>query len=74
MPFVSKKHLTELKERSEILLREIEKIRNHAYLIGIERQGRVNVFTFARGQEMHKIETMGLISDDLPAWKERLLR
>jgi hypothetical protein len=48
-------------------------LQQHAYLISIERTGRVNQFTFMRGDQVHQIETMGLISDDLPGWKRKLL-
>ena len=74
MPFISRKKLAEIKDSADALLKELDKMKNHSYLIGIERNGRVNSFTFARGNAVHKIETMGLMSDDLPGWKEKLLR
>lgn len=74
MPFVSSKKLNEMKESADALLKSLEELKQRSYLIGIERNGRVNKFTFVRGTEMHQIETMGLISDDLPGWKKKLLR
>jgi hypothetical protein len=46
---------------------------NHAFLVSIERQGRSNFFTFMRNGELIKIETMGLISDDIGQWRKDLL-
>lgn len=42
-----------------------------ATLIGIHRDGRMNVFTFARKGEVFKIETMGLLSDNVPQWRKQ---
>ncbi len=50
-----------------------EEMAGHAYLIGIERNGRTNVFTFIKNGEPYQIETMGLIGDYIAEWKERLL-
>lgn len=50
------------------------KAQDKAYLASIEREGRENVFTFVRNGNISQIRTMGLLSDDLPAWKEELLR
>lgn len=74
MPFISRKKLKEYEESAKTLLTELEKLKNHSYLIGIEREGRENIFTFARDNQVHQIKTMGLISDNLPEWKEKLLR
>lgn len=38
-------------------------------LISITRNGRMNVFTFARGETNFKIETMGLLSDNTDEWR-----
>lgn len=40
-------------------------------LIGISRQGRMNVFTFARGNKIFTIETMGIMSDEPDVWREQ---
>lgn len=53
---------------------QLENIKDHSYLVSIERDGRVNKFIFMRGEKMYVIETMGLISDNIPEWKEELLR
>ncbi|QWY83200.1 hypothetical protein [Rhizobium phage RHph_X2_24] len=42
-------------------------------LIAIERDGRVNKFTFIRNGQQLTIETMGLLSDDVNRWKKELL-
>lgn len=39
-------------------------------LIAIHRNGRVNVFTFARGDKNFTIETMGMLSDLPQTWRE----
>lgn len=74
MPFISRQQLEAFKATAESLQRELEKAKDHAYLVGVERVGRENVFTFARGTEMIEVRTMGLLSDDLPSWKAKLLR
>ncbi len=71
--WISRKAYSEMKEQTEALLAELEKIKEQTFLIGIERTGRVNKFTFVRGKSVHQIETMGLIGDDLPGWKRDLL-
>jgi ABC-type multidrug transport system fused ATPase/permease subunit len=38
-------------------------------LISIHRQDRMNLFTFARGDEMFTIETVGMLSDDPDEWR-----
>jgi hypothetical protein len=74
MPFVSQKHLNELVDSAKQLLTELEQIKKRPFLMNVERAGRVNTFTFCRNGEFYKIETMGLMSDNLPEWKEKLLR
>lgn len=44
-----------------------------AVLIDIQRAGRVNVFTFQRGNEIYSIETYGTMEDNLAEWKMKLL-
>lgn len=51
----------------------LEKLQAQPVLIGIERVGRVNKFTFAIGEETYVVETMGMLNDNVPEWKERLL-
>lgn len=40
-------------------------------LIAIHRNGRMNVFTFARGQTTFMIETFGVMSDEPDVWREQ---
>lgn len=42
-----------------------------ATLVSIERKGRMNLFTFKRNGEVFTIETMGLLSDDIAAWRKK---
>ena len=42
-----------------------------AKLVAINRNGRMNVFTFERNGEHFEIETMGMLSDDVPGWKKK---
>lgn len=42
-------------------------------LIEIGRNGRVNVFTFIRGDDVIKIETIGTWDDDVAQWRKDLL-
>ena len=72
--WITKKKYNEMRESAQALLDSLEQLKKQAVLIGIERTGRTNSFTFVRNGEVHRIETMGLISDDLPGWKEKLLR
>lgn len=72
--WISRKKFNFIKEQLAENMKALEQAQNYAYLVGIERVGRVNKFVFMRGEEMIEIETMGLISDNLPEWKERLLR
>lgn len=40
-------------------------------LIAIHRDGRLNVFTYQRNDEIFTIETMGLLGDDVEGWRKR---
>lgn len=42
---------------------------NACRLLSIHRNGRVNVFTFARGDQIFTVETMGLLSDNPDEWR-----
>lgn len=72
--WISRKKYNELLTAANAALDSIQNMEKYPVLIGIERTGRVNKFTFVRNKTVHQIETMGLISDDLPGWKEKLLR
>lgn len=42
---------------------------NACRLLSIHRNGRVNIFTFARHEQIFTIETMGLLSDQPDEWR-----
>lgn len=42
-------------------------------LIGIEQRGRVNRFTFMRGDRTVSIETYGTLNDTVSLWRRELL-
>ncbi|RUW55644.1 hypothetical protein EOA32_01085 [Mesorhizobium sp. M1A.F.Ca.ET.072.01.1.1] len=50
-----------------------EAMNKHAYLIGIDRDGKLNKFTFVRDGKFTVIETYGTLEDDPAAWKRELL-
>ena len=72
--FVSKKKYNKVLAQLQKSHDENEKLLHYAFIVGIEREGRVNKFTFIRDDKLIQIETMGLLSDNLPEWKEQLLR
>lgn len=72
--FISKKKYEEMIAATNLLLESLEEMKKKSFLIGIEREGRENIFTFVRGDKVHQVRTMGLLSDDLPQWKKDLLR
>lgn len=76
--WISRKKFDELVELANATVASIEAAKtavdDAAMLVQIERKGRVNQFVFARRGELHTIETYSTISDDLPVWKEKLLR
>ena len=71
--WISRADFNKLKELAESNLRALEKAAQSATLVQIERSGRVNKFTFVRGDKVIQIETMGMISDDFGKWREELL-
>jgi hypothetical protein len=72
--FISREQYDEFKRTAAEMQQELEKLKKRPFLIGIERVGRVNKFTFSRDGENYVVETMGLLSDNLPEWKEKLIR
>lgn len=81
MPWISRakydsiqRAVAELNRNLEQTQREFDHFKMKPFLTSIEREGRLNKFTFMRNGERHMIETMGLLSDDLPDWKGKLLR
>lgn len=72
--WISRKDYLDLKAGISNLMQQLEAFKTRPYLISIDRQGRENVFTFSRGTETYQVRTMGLLSDNLPEWKEKLIR
>lgn len=70
--WVNRKKYNALVAAAASQLAAMNAVKQHAYLIGLERKERVNVFTFARGDQVVQIETMGLISDDFGQWRKDL--
>lgn len=73
MEAVFNAQLAELQERLERAEAAAQEMAKHAYLVGINRDGRSNKFIFVRGGQMHEIETMGLLSDNPAQWRKDLL-
>jgi len=71
--FGSARRIKELEAALAEAIHANEVLSRRAILIGIERNQRVNKFTFVRSGELYVVETMGLISDNLPEWKGKLL-
>lgn len=63
----------ELEAAHNALLLTVATLRNRPVLIGIERTGKLNHFTFIRDGKITDIETFGTLSDDVNAWKKELL-
>lgn len=72
--FGSRRKIKELEKQRDELLARCESLTKKSFLISIERNQRVNTFGFLRDGQIIKIETMGLISDNLGEWKDKLLR
>lgn len=72
--WISRSEYNKLKESVESNLRALEKAADAAVLIQIERNGRLNKFVFARRNEVYQIEVISMLSDNIPEWKEKLLR
>ena len=72
--WVRRKKIKAAQEAVENLTRELEKLKRRSMLIGIERKGRVNIFTFVRGEEIVQIEAMGMMNDPLGIWRKKLLK
>jgi hypothetical protein len=72
--WISKEAYEKLKAETDALLESLKTLEKRSYLIGIERSGRNLYFTFARGDKVHQVQVMSMMSDNLPKWKEDLLR
>lgn len=72
--WITRARFNAMKKSVDEMVAAAEKLQTASILISIERKGRANVFSFMRGKEVHQIETYSTMSDDLPGWKEKLLR
>ena len=72
--FRSRKRIKQSEAQLEQMIQAAEKTQSFAFLVSIEREGRLNKFLFRRNGQLFQVETMGLISDDIPQWKKDLLR
>jgi len=64
--------LVQLQTAHNALIADAAALRQRAFIIGIERTGRVNKFTFARNGQIHVIETYGTLADDVHGWRKDL--
>lgn len=71
--FVSRKKFNQAKEAAAKLLDEVEKLQDRAFLVSIQRKGRMNIMTFARNGKIYQVETMGRLADETPEWRKNLL-
>lgn len=55
------------------LIDDAAALKRRPYLIGIERTGKLNKFTFSRNGQIHVIETYGTLADDVHGWQRDLL-
>lgn len=55
------------------LERQINEGKKRAVLIDIEQEGRTLKFAFVRNGQLYQIETMSLMSADVPGWRKDLL-
>jgi hypothetical protein len=74
MPWVSQKDIQAFRDSHDVLMAEIDKLKKRPFLLSMERVGRLNKFVFCRDGEIVEVETMGLLSDNLPEWKAKLMR
>lgn len=70
--WISRAKLKTIREAADATIKAADAMHDNAFLISIEREGRLNKFTFARGDKLVVIETMGLISDDFGQWRKDL--
>ncbi len=72
--WISRKKYDEMQALIKSQLVLLEKAADAATLIQIERSGKLNKFVFARRNEVYQIEVISMLSDNMPEWKEKLLR
>lgn len=73
MAEAAKAQIEELEARLTEAIAANEELSKRAFIIGMEREGRVMKFTFMRNGELFQLETISQISDNLPEWKAKLL-
>ncbi len=81
MPFISQKKIDKLKIAHDEMMVELDRISklldsvsDCAHLTDIERNGRTLKFRFMRNGEVYELETISMMSDNMPEWKEKLFR
>lgn len=72
--WVKREQLETMKQHVEDLMRQLRLVEDRPYLIDIQRDGRKTKFIFTRRGKVFEIETMSLMSDNMKAWKDDLLR
>jgi hypothetical protein len=65
--------LARIAEAERLLEMQAELIRSRAALLAIETEGRTLKFVFVRDGKMITVETMSLLSADVPGWRRDLL-
>lgn len=63
----------ELQAKLDASIKANEQLSKRAFLMDIQRDGKLNKFMFVRDKQFHMVETMGLLSDNVNEWKEQLL-
>ena len=72
--WVSKEKIESLQQKVNDLNSTIKDLQSRSILLDITTKDRKLVFTFVRGDQVHQIETMRLMTDNLRKWREDLLR
>ena len=62
----------DIKKRDTYIAELETALANRNTCVGIHRDGRMNKFTFIADGQLVEIETMGLLSDNVRAWRDQL--
>ena len=65
--------LVMVREAADGLVEQLEAQLKRPVLMQIKRQGRSNIFTFARNGEVFTVTTYATMNDDVAAWTRDLL-
>jgi len=65
--------LAMVREAADGLVEQLEAQLKRPVLMQIKRQGRSNIFTFARNGEVFTVTTYATMNDDVAAWTRDLL-